>query len=176
MQEIRPNIKPAGLLTYHHMLGTQGRADKTLFYLQIAKLLAFDIFAIVFFISIDGLLSTLNFSNISDVLSSIFLLIFVALNVAVFLSISAQRLHDLNHRGWWALLIFIPFIGSVLFLYLIFANGTIGANRFGAERPDVMRITEPGYIGSVIGRLLAYLLALSHIVAIFEPFLPENFL
>ena len=44
-----------------------------------------------------------------------------------------KRLHDLNLRGWWSLLMFIPIVGSLFGLYAMFWPGR-GANRFGGPR------------------------------------------
>jgi len=42
-------------------------------------------------------------------------------------SATVKRLHDINHKGWWALL--LPFVMPFLAWY----PGTRGENRFGAE-------------------------------------------
>ena len=44
-----------------------------------------------------------------------------------------RRLHDLNRSGKFAILLFIPVVSFFLMLYLIFAKGTDGENRFGAD-------------------------------------------
>ncbi len=68
----------------------------------------------------------------------------VALVVLVFwgwLSIAntVRRLHDLNFGGIMVLVTFIPLIGSLFALYLLFAPGDRADNRFG--RPYGMRPT-----------------------------------
>ena len=55
--------------------------------------------------------------------------------------INVRRLHDLNHTGWFVLIpifaIFIVPIGLIIvlifWLYLFFAPGTVGYNRYGAD-------------------------------------------
>lgn len=42
-----------------------------------------------------------------------------------------KRLHDLDKSGWWSLLILIPKLNFAFTIYLLFAKGTEGANRFG---------------------------------------------
>ena len=34
-----------------------------------------------------------------------------------------RRWHDLGKSGWWTLLMLIPFVGFLVFLYLLFAPG-----------------------------------------------------
>lgn len=45
-----------------------------------------------------------------------------------------RRLHDRNHSGWLSLLFIVPLINAILVLYLLFAKGDAGANRFGLPR------------------------------------------
>ncbi len=51
------------------------------------------------------------------------------------LDIFAKRWHDLGRSGWWTLLTFIPFIGSIiafaLFIYLGVAQGQAEDNQYG---------------------------------------------
>lgn len=42
-----------------------------------------------------------------------------------------RRLHDLDQNGWLSLLIVVPLVSLFLGLYLVFAPGTQGGNRFG---------------------------------------------
>lgn len=44
-----------------------------------------------------------------------------------------KRLHDLDLRGWWLLLAFVPVASLVLGAGMQFVAGTAGANRFGAN-------------------------------------------
>lgn len=43
-----------------------------------------------------------------------------------------QRLHDCNRTGWWALLVFIPYVDIAFLLALMFYPGTKSANKYGA--------------------------------------------
>ena len=53
----------------------------------------------------------------------------------MYYSLMVRRLHDLNKSGWWVLLTFIPFISSLLSLYILFFRGTPGPNNFGPPEP-----------------------------------------
>ena len=45
-----------------------------------------------------------------------------------------RRLHDLDKSGWFVLVVMIPVIGLIFSIYLFFAPGTVGYNRYGADR------------------------------------------
>lgn len=47
--------------------------------------------------------------------------------------IAIRRMHDLNKSGWWLLISFIPYVDLVFSLYVIFAPGTRGPNRYGED-------------------------------------------
>ena len=46
-----------------------------------------------------------------------------------------QRLHDLDKTGWLYLLFLVPLLNIFFGLYVLFARGTQGANRFGNPPP-----------------------------------------
>ena len=52
---------------------------------------------------------------------------------------SVKRQHDFNFSGWWALIHFVPGIGSLL---LIIADGSLpgtrGPNRFGVDPREAL--------------------------------------
>ena len=49
------------------------------------------------------------------------------------LSVSVRRLHDTNKSGWWTLILFIPFIGSLWLLIIMAGKGTDGENKYGPD-------------------------------------------
>ena len=49
------------------------------------------------------------------------------------ISFGVRRLHDLDKSGWWVLIALIPIVGFFFQLYLLFAKGTDGYNRFGED-------------------------------------------
>ena len=47
--------------------------------------------------------------------------------------ISIRRLHDLDKSGWWILVFFVAYVDIIFSLYLLFAPGTHGYNRYGED-------------------------------------------
>lgn len=48
-------------------------------------------------------------------------------------AVSIRRLHDLDHSGWWMLLVLLPIIGPLALIIWFCMDGTEGANRFGVR-------------------------------------------
>lgn len=44
-----------------------------------------------------------------------------------------KRWHDLDKSGWFTLLGFVPLVGIVCFIYILFVVGTKGDNQFGKD-------------------------------------------
>lgn len=55
--------------------------------------------------------------------------LFTFLYPIAFLSI--RRLHDLDNTGWLYLIMFVPFVNIIFWIYISFKKGTHGSNRFG---------------------------------------------
>ena len=53
------------------------------------------------------------------------------------LAVAVRRLHDVNKSGWWFLILFIPIIGSIWLLILVFTDGTPGANQYGLNPKEI---------------------------------------
>ena len=58
--------------------------------------------------------------------------ILVAVITVVLLQV-IKRLHDMDHSGWYSLLLLIPLVNLALVIFLTFRRGTVGANSFGAD-------------------------------------------
>lgn len=61
-----------------------------------------------------------------------FLLLLIALCIIDY-CLGIGRLHDLDVSGWYSLLFFVPILNIFLGLYLLFAKGTDGANKYGED-------------------------------------------
>ena len=49
------------------------------------------------------------------------------------LSVTCRRLHDLDTSGWWVLITFLPLIGIITIVALMFLKGRSGDNRYGPD-------------------------------------------
>lgn len=53
--------------------------------------------------------------------------------------LSIRRLHDMGKPGWWVLILFVPVVGIILSLVMLFKKGTEGDNEYG---PDPLAVSE----------------------------------
>lgn len=63
-------------------------------------------------------------------------LVYLLSQVAFFIpqiTLTTRRLHDIEKRGWWQLIGFVPLIGGLLLLWWMLRRGDIGRNRFGDD-------------------------------------------
>lgn len=75
-------------------------------------------------------------SSIITVLMGLSWFIYLVLSIACVYStivLQIKRWHDLDKSGWFFLLGFIPIVGVVCGVYLLFIKGTDGDNRFGKD-------------------------------------------
>lgn len=47
------------------------------------------------------------------------------------ISMSVRRLHDTSRSGWWYLVTFIPFVGSIVLFVFMVLDSTPGTNKWG---------------------------------------------
>ncbi|WP_338847176.1 DUF805 domain-containing protein [Massilia sp. W12] len=52
--------------------------------------------------------------------------------IGMYVVFCIRRLHDLDKTGWLCLLMLLPLVNLLFMLYLLFAPGTDGDNRYGA--------------------------------------------
>lgn len=67
--------------------------------------------------------------GLPKIISTLYMLAVLIPSIAV----TVRRLHDMDKTGWLALLVIIPFIGSLILLIMCAFEGTPGSNRFGAS-------------------------------------------
>lgn len=78
--------------------------------------------------------------------------------IIVSIMLAVQRLHDLDKTGWLYLLILVPLLNIFFGLYMLFAPGSQGNNRYGNPPP-------PNSTGVVIAAWLVIILLVGSIVA-----------
>lgn len=59
-------------------------------------------------------------------------LIYIGGVVSMF-TLAVRRLNDLGQRGWWSLLLLVPFANLALAVYMLFWPGSAGNNQFGPQ-------------------------------------------
>ncbi len=62
----------------------------------------------------------------------LYFLVFLIPGIAV----QVRRFHDQDKSGWFILLGFIPYVGSIILLVFMCLEGTRGPNRFGPDPKD----------------------------------------
>jgi len=109
---------------YADFSGRARRKEYWMFYLFYIL----TVFVLVFLI---GFLSDIS-EIVSSIIAGMFIL-FVIGSLIPMLAITTRRLHDINMSGWWKLLLFIPYVGSlVIFIFTLFP-GNKGYNRYGID-------------------------------------------
>ena len=79
------------------------------------------------------LISTLFENEISYIFLGITLITLIPA-----ISAGVRRLHDTNRSGFFLLISFIPFVGSLILLFFLIPEGTKGKNQYG---PDPLKRT-----------------------------------
>ncbi len=75
---------------------------------------------------------------------------------AVGIVTSIRRLNDLGHSGWWSLLILLPFINILFWLWLALAPGKADENRFGpAPGPNSILVKVGAAAAGLVGLMVA---------------------
>ena len=75
------------------------------------------------------------------------------------LAVSKRRFNDLNKTGWLALLMLVPGVNVLVYLYLLAVEGTVGANYYGlparpaSQLKTVLMLLIPLLVMSLIGLL-----------------------
>ena len=64
------------------------------------------------------------------------------------LAVNVRRLHDIDKSGWYFLMSFIPYVGSIIMLVYNVKEGTRGTNQYGVDpknpnQDDINNIGKP---------------------------------
>lgn len=84
--------------------------------------------------------------------------LWLLLLIYLFAVVYIRRLHDLNQTGWLTLILVIPLVQHIFWLYLLLASGSKQANRYGQVRHATFWESVVGWavIGLLLGTLLVF--------------------
>lgn len=99
-----------------------GRATRLHYWMFVG----FNLIAVFVLAFVDALLG-MKVSGDTGVLSSLYILAVLIPGLAV----AIRRLHDTGRSGWWFLIVFVPFVGSIILIVFFVLAGEPGVNRFG---------------------------------------------
>jgi len=98
-----------------------GRASRREFWLfQLANIIIMLGIAVLFFI----------IPQAWPVVLALYILYFVAIIIPS-ISVTVRRLHDISKSGWWILVSFVPYVGSIILLIFEVLPSTPGDNIYG---------------------------------------------
>ncbi len=100
--------------------------------------------ALILVMGAIGFITTLISSDYSDsllagiveIIIGIAAIYIYAIYVIFIFSLHTRRFHDLGQNGWLSVLLFIPIINFLTFLYLCFAKGQESSNKYGKNPGD----------------------------------------
>ncbi|WP_342243985.1 DUF805 domain-containing protein [Pseudomonas sp. OTU5201] len=129
------------------VFGTNGRIGRV-------RYLGWSMALMLAFLPIGGVI--LGSFVLSETLAGLLTLVASLALVVVSVCIGVQRLHDIGWSGWLWLLNFVPVVGSVFALLMLFVPGTDGPNRYGPPPPPNSRAV----------KVLAWLIILVPVIGI----------
>ncbi|MFK7816599.1 MAG: DUF805 domain-containing protein [Gammaproteobacteria bacterium] len=72
-------------------------------------------------------------TDISGVTSALLLIVLYLPLIIISIILVRRRLNDLDRSGWWQILMYVPLVGILFALYVLFWPGTKGSNSFGLQ-------------------------------------------
>ena len=104
--------------------------------------------------------------------------VFFALVLLLFFSVTFQRLHDIGHSGLWSVIWFVPGLHLVFLFYLLLRRGGEGPNQYGkAPEENIADYRNSKDIKETFAEMDAFLDRQEHEVklwSIIEELLPLN--
>ena len=95
------------------------------------RYLGYAMAASVICLSLIGVIAALVLPVISQTLAIIMIIALYIPLIVLTVIFAKRRFNDLNHSGWWQLILYIPVVGLLPALYLLFWPGTKGSNNYG---------------------------------------------
>lgn len=101
-----------------------GRASRQEFWM-------FNLFYLLFVIAISLLIIPFGNSETgSNIIFGIIAVYSLGLAIPIW-AVTVRRLHDIGLSGWWSLLSFIPYLGTVVLLIMCCMDSKPGSNKYG---------------------------------------------
>ncbi|MDE1918540.1 MAG: DUF805 domain-containing protein [Sphingomonadales bacterium] len=119
------------LLPYKRYVDFSGRSQRKEYWM-------FALFTMLVSLLIDGTLGgswsvVMGLRHTPSMTGSLLGGFFALVNFLPSLAVTVRRLHDTDRSGWWFLILLVPIVGWVIWLWLMVSDGTPGANRFGED-------------------------------------------
>jgi uncharacterized membrane protein YhaH (DUF805 family)/Tfp pilus assembly major pilin PilA len=153
MDEVNPQSYQPNIFSTHGRLG-RVRYVGYGFIVNLVLSIAIGIFMLLLAFMLKG-----SINQINPVLIGFVLLMLYTPMLAVTFIMAKRRLNDLNLSGWFSLLQIIPLVNIFFWLYLVFAPGMPGPNRYGPQpSPNSMLIIVLAWVLSLlffVGGILA---------------------
>lgn len=111
------------LLAVKNYAGFSGRARRKEYWM-------FTLFNFIFtiiFALLDILIFTVSDGNLLGIFTGAYSLGILIPTMAV----TVRRFHDIGKSGWWWLINFVPFIGTLIYLFFLISNSQPGENQYG---------------------------------------------
>lgn len=68
-----------------------------------------------------------------ELLFAVMILVLCIFGFVAGIMMLARRLHDLDKSGWWMLLLCVPLVNILFYIYILFFKGTEGPNQYGDD-------------------------------------------
>ncbi len=108
-----------------------GRARRSEFWFFILFHFIFMIAPLFLANFFDGFSPFEDDPNFMESLPLILFLIYFAAVLIPTLAVTARRLHDIGKSGTWVFIYFVPLIGGIWLLVLLFSDSEFGRNKWG---------------------------------------------
>lgn len=102
----------------------------------VSKIQSFIICSLRFYLTGGILFNYFSGLLFNYIIQIIFYTIIVLASLAIIvpsIALAVRRLHDINKSGWFYLVVLIPFVGSLIFLYFMIVEGDKTDNQYGPD-------------------------------------------
>lgn len=133
---------------YADFAGRSQRTEYFMFFIALYSALILLALLAGFFSPGSGGFGSASGGSIVSMVALIVLILVGLASIIPSWAVTIRRLHDQDKSGWFALLVFIPYIGGLIMLVLAFLPGTAGENDYGFD-PRTEEFDDPDRLGDV---------------------------